>query len=512
MTKLSYKRFKYFYIMMLCVILPLFGTLAEAQQKEVPLTQDERELAGQINRLFRRAVEQVRPAVVSLIVSKRSEWSEDIPFFGPERTEGLGSGVIIDERGYVITCNHVVKDADEIKVILADGRRFIAEEKMLDAETDLAVVRIDPKDEELPVARFGDSDKAEVGDFVLAMGSPFGLPQTITAGIISYRGRQTNILGPWGYEDFIQTDAEINKGNSGGPLVSLYGEIVGINSSILTPTGISAGYGFSIPSKLARNISQQLIENKKVERGWLGVNMVDLGNAREKVGRRGAREALAEIPASVKGVWIVNVVEGSPAYDAGLKRYDVVVRMNDKEYTEQGVLRDYIATLPPGTLVQFLIWRVGGEKQIELALGDRAAARAEEEQALRQAQEWWSRNQDRGSRSRQREQQQQQQQEEAVKLGISVSYLTPEITQKLGYEEDIEGIYIKEVNRRSLAEEAGLREGDIIISVDDQEIKTTEQLVEIIKKADLKKGIRMKILNRQGTRICIIQKDPILER
>ena len=514
MNLLNHAKFKYSYIIMLCTFLLAAASVAPAQQKPLPLTGDERALAGQINYLFRRAVEQVRPAVVSLIVTKKNDPSDfpGLRFFEPEESVGLGSGCIIDKRGYIITNHHVAADNDRIEVILADGRRFIAQEKMLDPDTDLAMVRIDPEGEDLPVAQFGDSDQVEVGDFVLAIGRPFNLPQTVTMGIVSYRGRQTGILGRWGYEDFIQTDADINKGNSGGPLVSLYGEIVGINSNILTlsPTGISAGYGFSIPSNLAKIVSEQLIENKKVIRGWLGVNMIGLEDARDipedqinaSLENRGARRALGRIPAAIeKGIWITSVVENSPADTAGLEQFDVVLSMDDKVYDTSRELRDYIATLAPGTIAQFKVWRDGKEFEVDVTLGDRGLARQEEEKALLAARE-------RMFELRQKEATKEEQQEPA-KLGIYVSYLTPDTAQQLGYEKDTEGIYIVEVKAKSLAEVAGLRPGDIIISVEGVPIKSPEQLVEIVKKADLKKGIRVTIQNKEGRKICIIRSDPI---
>ena len=238
-----------------------------------PLSDDEKSLISRINNANRRAVQIVKPAVVYIEVGKTDQPS---PFSPGGESRGAGSGFIIDKRGYVLTNNHVVAGTETVKVHLADGRIFEAQEILLDPATDLALVRIDPEEEDLPVTSFGDSDTAQVGDLVLAIGSPFGLAlsQTVTAGIISYKGRQTHILGNWGYEDFIQTDAVINKGNSGGPLVNLYGEVIGINSNIFTPTGVSAGYGFAVPSNIAKFVVNQLIQHKKVQRGYLGVSLL----------------------------------------------------------------------------------------------------------------------------------------------------------------------------------------------------------------------------------------------
>ena len=510
------KKHKYLIILTLCAF-----TLAPlalcAQTPPKPLTADELNQAAQINTVFRRAVQQVLPSVVSLRVYKKSD-APSLRFLDPGESVSLGSGIIIDERGYIITNNHVAEDYIKIEVVLPDGSIIEADEAYLDPDTDLAIVRINPADKDLHAARFGDSDQTEVGDFVLAIGSPFSLTQTVTMGIISFKGRQTRILGEWGYEDFIQTDADINKGNSGGPLINLYGEIVGVNSNILSPTGVAAGYGFSIPSNIAKYVSEQLIANKRVERGWLGVKMIGLKDIRivpeDQVEfafeRRGARRALAKVPQTVDGVWVTEVVNQSPADAAGFELWDVVITFDGKKYTASSELRDYIATLNPGHEATCEIWRDGKKMKVEVTLGDRTAARAEEEQTLlAQAQALKDDARSRLFGQRDKEIVENPPTKEEGKLGIKVGFLTPQYALSYGYAADTEGIFISEVTAKSLGEQAQLKTGDIILSIDGKEVKTPQQIKDIVDKADLKKGIRIKIRNQDGEKIRIVQKDPI---
>jgi serine protease Do len=503
-------------------------------QAAKPLTDQERDLVTQINNIFRRAVEQVGPAVVSLQVQK------DTPndLIHQDLNQGLGSGCIIDQRGYVITNNHVVADTDKVRIILADGRQFLATEKYFDPDTDLAIVKFDPKDplthkdlkdKPLPAATWGDSNQLHVGDMVLAMGNPFGLEQTITSGIVSYMGRQTRILGKWGYEDFIQTDAAINKGNSGGPLVNLYGEVVGVNSNILTPTGVSAGYGFSVPSKIARRVAEQLIKNKQVVRGWLGVKMIGLNDAwelkeitedrfkRQEIPERQYKQIFEEFhlqvldkfPKSLEGIWVTEVLEDSPAAKGGLKDHDVIVKLEGKEMADSKALRDRIAALPPDYKVRMEIWREGKKKQVEVTLGDRSVAQKAEEQenakiAKRQIipdLENWPNlpglefpDIPKGP----------------VKLGVIVRSLTEETAPLYGYAKETQGIVITHVYENTVAEESGLKVGDIILEVDGKKVGSTKELKEIISGADLENdGVKMKIRNSKGTKIRVIKRGAI---
>ena len=516
---------------LLAFALVAYGPMVVCAQLPEPLTEQERELATQLNGVFRRAVEQVMPAVVFLDVSKKvangSGWEMPTPFNMPHQEQqqrGLGSGVIIDARGYVITNDHVVKDTDTVMIQLSDGRVFTAEEVMLDPDTDLAVVRFDPGDEELPVARFGDSEQLQVGDMVIAMGSPFGLDQTATAGIVSFLGRQTRILNvTWGLEDFIQTDAAINRGNSGGPLVNLYGEVIGINSNILSPTGASAGYGFAVPSRLAQFVADELIQNKEVRRGYLGVSITTLGQLRhippEKLVQNLGEELadfLDNIPIDLEGVLIRKVEPGTPAAEAGIHNLDIVTAIDEKPMTTSKELQSYIAMLPPNTTVQCEIWRDDQKMRMLIDLGDRNVAKEESRKKHRQLAGGESRQQpwepsfppavpDRPGQPGQPGQSDQSK----PKLGISVKQLKPELAQRYGYDARTQGVMIDKVIRNTLAEQSGLQVGDIIVSVEGIPVKSVHQLKQIIGEADLvNTGIVVELGNTTGTRTVVIKSQP----
>jgi serine protease Do len=480
---------------------------------ESPLTQQEKSLADQINSVFRRPVDRVIPTLVNIKVYKDIKTS---PFAPDLEERGIGSGCIIDKRGYLITNNHVVAGTSKIEVVLSDGRIFTAIDKFLDPATDLAVVQIDPVGEDLPVAQLGDSDQVKVGDLVLAMGSPFGLEQTVTSGIISYKGRQTFILGRSAYEDFLQTDADINQGNSGGPLVNLYGEVIGINSNIKSPTGVSAGYGFAIPSNIVKFVAAQLIERKEVKRGWLGVWMQGLEELREILSlpyqKEGFRERfkkdpdklLAGIPESLSGVVVFDIVKDSPAGNAGMLEGDIILEINGKKVASAKELRNMIGILLPGTHAQCRVWRGGEEVMVDVLLGDSEAG-------------------ENVAKDLYPEELTEPKIEEYVpnypgpmvpndppRLGVSLQQMTPEMAAELGYPAGTEGLMITSVLPGSLADEGGLLAGDIILAVDGQKIATFEQLKEQVANADFDgKGLEIKILNQNGEQIRIVKRGAI---
>jgi serine protease Do len=320
-------------------------------------------------------LDQVRPAVVSVFstrVVRQRQWNPfgDDPrfrrFFGvPEeqtpreqRRQGLGSGVIVTDDGYVLTNNHVIEGADEVRVALADGREYTATVVGADAKTDIGILKIDAAD--LPVATLTNSDQIRVGDIAFALGNPLGIGQTVTMGIVSATGRrQIGILGAGGYEDFIQTDAAINQGNSGGPLVDAAGRIIGINTAILSRTGGNIGIGFAIPTNLVANVMESLIATGTVERGYLGVNIQDLS------------PELAEefsIPDG-RGALVADVVGGSPADEAGLRRGDVVVRVGERRVQNASSLRLMISQMRPESAVSVEFIRDGEARTVEVALG-----------------------------------------------------------------------------------------------------------------------------------------------
>ncbi|HEX7007887.1 MAG TPA: Do family serine endopeptidase [Alphaproteobacteria bacterium] len=307
-------------------------------------------------------IKQVTPGVVNIAVRSRVRVENPLlndPFFrrffnlprGPIEQEILaaGSGVIIDvDKGYVLTNHHVVENADQIIVTLKDGRRFEAKLVGSDAPTEVALLQIDA--DNLTALRLGDSDKLEVGDFVVAIGNPFGLGQTVTSGIISALGRSG--INPAGYEDFIQTDASINPGNSGGALVNLRGELVGINTAIIAPSGGNVGIGFAVPINMARSVVAQLVRYGSIQRGRVGVAIQDLTpDLAESLG----------IPRGIGGAVVVSVEPGSPAANAGLKPGDVIIAMDGRPVRNASDLRNDIGLVRVGTTIELTVLR-GGER------------------------------------------------------------------------------------------------------------------------------------------------------
>ncbi len=515
-----YSRFTSFYStffvvclsLLLCSILPLTA-FSQTTYDTNPLTPEEKSLADQLNAVYRRPVERVIPSLVNIRVYKDIQSS---PFAPELEQRGIGSGCIIDKRGYLITNNHVVADTTKIEVILSDGRSFTAIDKFLDPATDLAVVQIDPAGEDLPVAQLGDSDEVKVGDIVLAMGSPFGLEQTVTSGIISYKGRQTFILGRSAYEDFLQTDADINQGNSGGPLVNLYGEVIGINSNIKSPTGVSAGYGFAIPSNIVKFVVSQLIEHKEVKRGWLGVWMAGVEELREVLAmpyhkqlfqeryKKDPNNLLKDIPDSISGVVVFDIMKNSPAAEAGMQEGDVILEVNHKKVSSSKELRNLIGILLPGTNAECRVWRQNKEITVGVLLGDSEAGKNivkdlyPEELPSPKIEEYIPDYPtpiypDQGPR-----------------LGVSLQILTKDMAEKLGYPVDTEGLMITSVLPGSLADEGGLVAGDIIVGVDGEKISSVEELKEKVANADFDgKGLEIKILNAGGEQTRIIKRGAI---
>ena len=323
---------------------------------------------------FADVVERVAPAVVSVHSLRQARAPRQHPFFDDPRfreffglprtpqseaprVQGLGSGVIVSAEGYVLTNHHVIDGAEEIRVELSDHRVYSAKLVGSDPPSDLAVLKVDERN--LPVLVMGDSDRARVGDVVLAIGNPLGLEQTVTAGIISAKGRSTG-LSDGSFEDFLQTDAPINQGNSGGALISASGELIGINSQILSPTGGNIGIGFAIPVNMAKNVMDQLIRNGSVRRGSLGVTIQPItAEAMSRLGLQNARGALVN-----------SVVSGGPAEHAGVRAGDVITAFNGNGINDPNSLRNAVAGTAPGTDVGLTLWRNGREQQVRLTLGE----------------------------------------------------------------------------------------------------------------------------------------------
>jgi len=384
----------------------------------------------------------------------------------PFKQRSLGSGFIINEEGYIITNNHVVAEADEVVVILEEGDEYPAKILGTDEKTDLALIKIEPKNGGLPLCRLGDSDRARVGDWVLAIGNPFGLGHTVTAGIISAKGRE---LGAGAYDDFIQTDAAINPGNSGGPLFDTAGNVVGINSIIYSRNGGNQGIGFAIPINLAKAIVSQLKEKGVVTRAWLGVLIQTI--------TPDMQEALG-LPTR-KGALVADVVPGGPAEKAGIQRGDVSVRFNGDAVERQHHLPTMVAYLPVDTVVDVVVLRDGKEKKCTVNLEEMTdeatqTGSVEEEEEMKDD------------------------------LGLTAMNITPEIAERLDLKSP-EGVLITAVEPASPAAEAGLRRGDVILEVDRKEIADLDALTEVLEEAK-GKGSVLFLVNRGGRTIFIAVK------
>ena len=362
-------------------------------------------------------------------------------FFGDEmqrefKQPSLGSGFIIDKDGYVVTNNHVIEDADQIKVKLKDEREFNATIVGRDPNTDIALLKIE-SDENFATVKLGDSDALQVGQWVVAIGSPFGLEQTVTAGIVSAKGR---VIGSGPYDDFIQTDASINPGNSGGPLLNMQGEVVGINTAIVAS---GQGIGFAIPINLARDIIVALRDEGEVTRGWLGVAIQDLS----------AEMAEYYNIESKKGVFVTDVFEGDPADQAGIQPRDIILAVNGEKINTSRELTGIIAKIPVNDSAKIRILRNGKEKTISVKI----AKRPEERLA---------------GRGRFPEQ--------TEEFGIRVSDLTPEIAQRFDIDES-GGVIVTQVESGSKGDDADVRVGDIIKEINRQPVKNAAEYKSLLR-------------------------------
>jgi len=380
-------------------------------------------------------------------------------FFGDQfpkefKQKNLGSGFIIDKEGHILTNNHVVEKADEITVKLADGKTFQAKIVGRDPKTDLALIRI-KSDQELKPLPMGDSDRLEVGDWVVAMGNPFGLDNTVTAGIVSAKYRH---IGAGPYENFIQTDASINPGNSGGPLLNTKGEVIGINTAIFSQTGGSIGIGFAIPINMAREILDQL-KKGKVVRGWLGVMIQQITpELKEKLG----------LPHE-NGALVADVSSGGPAEKAGIQRGDVIVSFDGKEIDEMNELPYLVASTPIGRVVPVKVIRKGREKTLQVKIGELKEERpgSEEEAEARPER----------------------------RLGMKIQDLTPQLAREMGLSET-RGVVIVYVDGGSSAAEAGLRPGDIILELDQHSVKNASDFLKKLNR--YKEGDTILFLIKRG--------------
>jgi serine protease Do len=428
----------------------------------------------------------VTPAVVNISTSRVLKGQEGFPltpffedpffrrFFGDEffrqfevprerREQSLGSGVIIDSNGYIVTNNHVISKADEIKVLLNDRREFKGKIVGTDPKTDLAVIKINAAG--LPSIPWGDSSQLQVGELVLAVGNPFGLNQTVTMGIISAVGRAN--VGIADYEDFIQTDAAINPGNSGGALVNIRGELIGINTAIFTRSGGYMGIGFAVPSSMAKSVMESLKTKGKVVRGWLGVTIQEVNADLAK--QFGLEDA--------KGALVSDVLENSPAEKAGVERGDVIIELGGKPVESASQLKNMVAQLTVGSKVDLTVVRDKKEKRLAVVIAEQpkeiAKAGVEEEPGASKAM-----------------------------AGIEVHDLSPEIARRYGFSRGERGVVVTQVEPDSNADNAGIREGDLILEMNRSPVRNTGDYERIV--SGLKKGQSVLLLvNRQGRTLFI---------
>jgi serine protease Do len=382
---------------------------------------------------------------------------------GQAKRIALGSGFIIDPSGYVVTNSHVIGDAGKVEVTLQDNTKYTAKIIGRDPKTDIAVLKINT-DKTLPYVTFGDSSAAQVGDWVMAVGNPFGLGGTVTTGIISARGRDIH-SGP--FDDFLQIDAPINRGNSGGPTFNLEGEVIGINTAIYSPNGGSVGIGFAVPSNVAKTVVAQLKEHGKVSRGWLGVQIQEVTPAiAASLGLHGEQGALVSV-----------VTSDSPGAKAGLKQGDVILSFNDKEVVHLRDLPRLVAGTAPDSHATMTVWRSGQTIHLQGTVGELSnneqvatASGGEEEQPVR-----------------------------AEALGMHFSPLTSQLRRELHLAKDVRGVVVTRVDSGSAADDVGLSEGDVLVAIDQQPVNTPQEAAEKLNEAAASpKKSALLLLNRHG--------------
>ncbi len=437
---------------------------AKPDVKGQDATSEDFQFARRLSRVFRSVANSCEPAVVHITqmrqVQNTTWWGQPV---GPTRIvpSGVGSGVVVDADGYVLTNNHVIEGAKQLTVKMSDGREFPGTLVGADPQNDLAVVRIDTKGEKVRFAAlpFADSDSLDVGEWVVAIGSPFGLDNSVTQGIVSAKGRTvTPGMGGISYEDYIQTDAAINPGNSGGPLLNLEGQVVGINSAIASRSGGYDGLGFAIPANVAKGIYDNIRANGRLVRGWLGVQWDKDRNDDEIV--------------------VQSIIEGSPAADAGFKEGDVITKVQGQPATQVRFARA-LSVAGPGSKVEFEVKRDGKPRAITATLADMKDYKSQIAKSLGMI--------------------------PVEQLGVLVKPLDSASARRLGYSPRQKGLWVTRVEEDGRAV-GRLEENDIIVAVDDQTVNTPEALEEALKDADFHNEVRVNVI-RNGMRGYVPLKD-----
>jgi Do/DeqQ family serine protease len=488
--KANLKAFLFLTMLFIGFVVPHEAQSLAGQNQSQPTTSS-RAVASETNSplairaSFADIVEKVTPAVVTIRAEKKNtNQTQESPFaddpllrefFGrqlpqmrqtPRIERGMGSGVIIESNGTILTNNHVVNGATQVKVDLPDRRTFTAKVVGTDEASDLAVLKIETAN--LPTLPLGDSDRVRVGDVVLAIGNPLGLRQTVTSGIISAKGRQTG-LSDGSFEDFLQTDAPINQGNSGGALVNLNGELIGINSQILSPTGGSVGLGFSIPSNMAKSVMTQLIRDGRVRRGQLGIGIQNVTS--DLAGSFGLKD--------VRGVIVTSVSPNSSAERAGVKQGDVIVSFNGVNLNDGNELRNRVAQTAPDSQAAIGIVRNGNAQTLNVKVG--------EFQPKTDVSTVGKSNSDAEPLS--------------GKLGLSLEPMTPQIAQRFDLKNAPNGLVVTTVQGGSAADEAGILPGDVILQINRQDVKTVDQVKTAT--ATTKENSALFLINRGGQNLFV---------
>ncbi len=472
--------FKFSRIIFLFVLVMLFNPALPGAYSEVTgVSQESIDFMTKTSKAMAEVAETVKPSIVNISTTRTEKMSggqfapfSDDPFFKrffgdrlrkqlPKeyKTASLGSGVIVSADGYILTNNHVIKNADEITVLLPDKREIKGKVIGTDPKTDLSVIKIDAND--LQPITWGNSDKLMVGEIVLAVGSPYGLNQTVTMGIVSAVGRAN--VGIADYEDFIQTDAAINPGNSGGALVNAKAELVGINTAIFSKSGGYQGIGFAIPSNMAKDVIDSLIKTGKVIRGWLGVSI-------QPINAELAKQFDLE---EEYGALVADVIEGSPAEKAGIKRGDVIVEFNDIKVDEPYNLRNTVAGTSPGDIVEVTVIREGKYKKLSVTIGELPAEAQAPPPTVY---------------------------ENALK-GISVRDLTPELYKQLNLPEKIRGVVVTNIESGSSAE-SRLLPGDVILEIKKKAVSSLEDYDSIVSNIKSDEEVLLLVF-RKGSSIFI---------